>query len=277
MGGSVEVVVSELNLAATRLEAAGQRLQDGLSSVDLETQQLLGSGWKGDAASAFGKAWEQWNGGAGQVVRGLQTMAQLLTVAGKEYAKTDQQSAGAIGSSGQATDGSGNDAPGAPAVPTTSGSPSASGAPSPAGGEVAELAQQIPELAQQMVAPVAGLGQVFGQLAQGLAQAGQMAAQIATQAAQQSGQGQPGAAEGDATKDDDSDEEHRKEHKDEKSGESEEASAEKRAEESEQGNDEAASGEQSTLRAPVQTPAGDPSGSESPSPPDGPAAERSDV
>lgn len=96
MGRSVEVVVSELQAAAERLRDAGQRLQDGLSSVDLETRQLLGSGWKGGAASAYGPAWDQWHTGAGQVVRGLQTMADLLSLAGKEYAKTDEQSGAAL-------------------------------------------------------------------------------------------------------------------------------------------------------------------------------------
>ena len=42
MERSVEVVVSELQAASERLRDAGQRLQDGLSSVDLETRQLLG-------------------------------------------------------------------------------------------------------------------------------------------------------------------------------------------------------------------------------------------
>ncbi|WP_166907505.1 WXG100 family type VII secretion target [Mycobacterium sp. DL440] len=107
MSRSVEVVVSELTLGASRLQDAAQRLQDGLSGVDLETRELLGSGWKSDAASAFGNVWEQWHGGAGQVVRGLQMMSQLLMVAGGEYAKTDEQAAGDIGSSGQAIDAAG--------------------------------------------------------------------------------------------------------------------------------------------------------------------------
>ena len=52
MSGSVEVVTSELHVAAGRLRASAQRLQDGLSSVDLETSNLLSSGWKGEAATA---------------------------------------------------------------------------------------------------------------------------------------------------------------------------------------------------------------------------------
>lgn len=92
MTNSIEVVVSELHAAAARLGDAGQRLQDGLSNMDLETRDLLGSGWKGAAASAYGPAWEQWHDGAGQVIRGLQTMSELLSLAGNEYAKTDAQS-----------------------------------------------------------------------------------------------------------------------------------------------------------------------------------------
>lgn len=95
MGRSVDVVVSELSEAAARLRDVGQRLQDGLSSVDLQTRELLGSGWKGDAATAYGTAWDRWHNGAGQVVRSVQAMSDLLSLAGKEYAKTDEQ-AGAV-------------------------------------------------------------------------------------------------------------------------------------------------------------------------------------
>lgn len=127
MEGSVNVVVSELHAAAERLRDAGQRLQDGLSSVDLETRQLLGSGWKGGAASAYAPAWDQWHTGAGQVVRGLQTMADLLNLAGKEYAKTDEQSGDALnatmqtGGAGAPAGGGGGTlaATGAAAAPTS--------------------------------------------------------------------------------------------------------------------------------------------------------------
>ncbi|MGE2731864.1 WXG100 family type VII secretion target [Mycolicibacterium vaccae] len=103
MRRSVEVVVAELHAASTRLRDVGQRLQDGLSGVDLETRQLLGSSWKGVAATAYGSAWEQWHDGAGQVVRGLQTMSELLSVAGSEYAKTDKESGRVLDSTMQRT------------------------------------------------------------------------------------------------------------------------------------------------------------------------------
>ena len=99
MSGSVEVVTSELHVAAGRLRASAQRLQDGLSSVDLETSNLLSSGWKGEAATAFGKYWDQWHNGAGQVVRALQTMSDALDEAGRVYAAQDEEAGRALESS----------------------------------------------------------------------------------------------------------------------------------------------------------------------------------
>lgn len=208
MGESVEVVTSELHLAADRLRGAGQRLQDGLSSVDLETSNLLASGWKGEAATAFDKYWEQWHNGAGQVVRALQTMSDALDAAAKNYEAADEQAGGALGSTMQgggsgAGTGGGSGSPSGGGAPTDSGGPAAGDASGQqgAGGQTGGSAGSQSGLADQMnlgqtMAPMsqaAGIpAQVAGQLAGGLMQAGTMAAgaaqqavQLATQAAQQ--------------------------------------------------------------------------------------------
>lgn len=201
MGQSVEVVVSELNSAAARLAEAGQRLQDGLSGVDLEVGQFLGSGWTGGAASAFGTEWDKWHSGAGQVVRGLQTMSQWLTVAGKEYAKTDEQAAGALGSSMQPSGGSG-----APAGrgDSTGGTDSAwqstgghsgvaelaqqmnlaepTGAASPSMAAMSPLGQALPTVAQAVQGAAGQSTQAAGGLAQQAAALAQQIVQLAQQA-----------------------------------------------------------------------------------------------
>lgn len=184
MSQPVEVVVSDMHMAAARLQDAGQRLQDSLSGVDLEVREMLGSGWKGDAASAFGSAWEQWHGGAGQVIRAIQTMSELLTVAGKEYGKTDEHGARAIGSTmhggGSVPAGSGS-APGTSSLGTggagSIGGAAGIGTTANAGagagvGAAAGISQQVASLAQQMMPQ----GTQLGQLAQPLAQAAQAAA-----------------------------------------------------------------------------------------------------
>lgn len=195
MSRSVEVVVSELDSASARLHDAGQRLQDGLSGVDLEVGQLLGSGWKGTAASAYGPEWEKWHNSAGQVVRGLQAMSDLLKVAGKEYAKTDQQGAEALGSSmqgaggsagGAADGGAGGQGIASSSQGDTGGSGASDGAVGP-GGTGGGMAHQM-----NLEPMTSGLAQA-GQVATGFAQqAGQAIGgmigeivQIADEAAQQ--------------------------------------------------------------------------------------------
>ncbi|BBZ06755.1 hypothetical protein MDOR_09240 [Mycolicibacterium doricum] len=185
MGQSVEVVASELNSAAARLAEAGQRLQDGLSGVDLEVGQLLGSGWTGGAASAFGTEWDKWHSGAGQVVRGLQTMSQWLTVAGKEYAKTDEQAAGALGSSMQPS-GTGTPAGGGGSTGRTGSAWQSTGGHS----GVAELAQQMnleepTGAAQPSMAAMSPLGQALPAVAQAVQGAAGQSTQAAGGLAQQ--------------------------------------------------------------------------------------------
>lgn len=189
MGQSVEVVVSELHSASARLESAAQRLKDGLASVDDETSRLLGSGWKGGAAAAYGPAWEGWHKGADQVVQALQRMSELLTIAGKEYAKTDEAGADALGSTVQSSGGSagsgGSGASGGQGAPdmglgSGTGGGSAGGQSAGAGQQamssVSQLGQAAAGMAQQSTQAVAGIAQQAAQLAMGLAQqAGQAA------------------------------------------------------------------------------------------------------
>ncbi|WP_162460496.1 MULTISPECIES: WXG100 family type VII secretion target [unclassified Mycolicibacterium] len=203
MGRPLELVQSEFSSASSSLSHSAQELQDGLSQVDLIVSQLLASNWKGDAASAFQKVWDQWHGGAGQVVRGLQTMSSLLSVAGNEYGNTDQQGGAAISSSmqggGSASGGSQAAAP-APAATSPAGG---TGASSSAGAGASGLASQLPSLAEQMMGSLGQAAQPLsqiGQMAAGLAQTG---AQIATAAAQaaQTGQDAKDKPEKDADKD----------------------------------------------------------------------------
>ncbi|KQY04354.1 hypothetical protein ASD37_20720 [Mycobacterium sp. Root135] len=192
MGQSVELVESELHAASARLESAAQRLKEGLASVNDETTQLLGSGWKGGAASAYGPAWDGWHEGAEQVVQALQRMSELLSIAGKEYAKTDQAGADALGStvqtSGGATDSGasvGGGAPSPQSLPDLGlGGPSGTSSGS-AGGQSGDIGQQAMSSVSQFGQAAAGMAQQSGQAVAGLAQ---QAAQLAMGLAQQAGQ-----------------------------------------------------------------------------------------
>jgi WXG100 family type VII secretion target len=61
---------------------------------------LLGSGWTGQAGSAFGGVWQRWHEGAEELVRGLETMAGLLDEAAYGYHRTDTSGAAAVDSAG---------------------------------------------------------------------------------------------------------------------------------------------------------------------------------
>ncbi|MBI3224603.1 MAG: WXG100 family type VII secretion target [Mycolicibacterium cosmeticum] len=165
----VEVVVSELHGAADRLREAGQRLQDGLSSVDLETRELLGSGWKGDAASAFTPVWDQWHNGAGQVVRGVQTMSDLLRVAGDQYGSTDEQAAGAV----------------AAAFPESGAGGGSGGSGAPTGSPAPSASAVQPSAFSSPLSSPASASESVGQVASGLSQAGQTAGGMVQQAVEQ--------------------------------------------------------------------------------------------
>jgi WXG100 family type VII secretion target len=186
-----------MHSASARLESAAQRLKDGLASVNDETTQLLGSGWKGGAASAYGPTWEGWHKGADQVIQGLQRMSELLTIAGKEYAKTDESGADALNSTVQSPGGAtgsggsgGSGAPngqGAPDMGLGGGSPSGTGGGSAgrqsgdigqqAMSSVSQLGQAAAGMAQQSAQAVAGMAQQAAQLAMGLAQQAEQAHQ----------------------------------------------------------------------------------------------------
>lgn len=186
VGGSVEVVVSELDSAAARLADAGQRLQDGLSAVDLSVDELLAKGWKGGAATAYTAEWDKWHNAAGQIVRGLQSMSDSLRAAGARYAATDQQAAEAVGSSFQPTGGAPAGSPGGPSAAAPSARSAGGGAPSGQGGTGA-MAEMM-NLGEPAAQAGQALGQATGQLPAGLAQAAAGIVQAVTALAQQAAQ-----------------------------------------------------------------------------------------
>jgi WXG100 family type VII secretion target len=182
-----------LDSAAARLDDAAQRLRDGLSGVDDETTQLLGSGWKGGAASAYAPAWEKWHDGAKQVVEGLQRMSELLTIAGKEYAKTDESASGALGTTvqgaGGASAGGGGGAPRVGADQTESGGaePQSSASSAPIGQAAMQPLTQAGKTAagtsQQIGQAVAGFVQQAAQLATAVVEQAEAAASLGDQSA----------------------------------------------------------------------------------------------
>lgn len=98
--GDLQVTEAQVVSVAADLRTVAEETRTGLSSLDGRLSSLLGSGWKGQAGSAFGDVWQRWHGGAEQLVQGLDTMAGLLEQAAHGYHQTDTAGGAAIDSSG---------------------------------------------------------------------------------------------------------------------------------------------------------------------------------
>lgn len=97
-----ELEVSESVVAgvAKELRSAVDATHSGLANLDGELAGLFGSGWTGQAGSAFGQVWTRWHEGAENVVKGLESMASALEQAAQGYGATDAEARSAVESAG---------------------------------------------------------------------------------------------------------------------------------------------------------------------------------
>lgn len=94
--GELQVTEAALQAVAQEVRAVVDETRSGLTTLD----GLLGSGWTGQAGSAFGDVWQRWHDGAENMLRGLDTMAGLLDEAAQGYHSTDTGGASAVDSAG---------------------------------------------------------------------------------------------------------------------------------------------------------------------------------
>jgi WXG100 family type VII secretion target len=98
--GDLQVTEAQVVSVAGDLRTVVEETRSGLSSLDGQLSSLLGSGWTGQAGSAFGDVWQRWHEGANELVRGLDAMAGLLEEAAHDYQQTDAAGGAAIDGSG---------------------------------------------------------------------------------------------------------------------------------------------------------------------------------
>jgi WXG100 family type VII secretion target len=98
--GELQVTGTHVVAVAEDLRAVAEQTRSGLSNIDGQVADLLGSGWTGQAGSAFSGVWQRWHAGAEELVRGLDTMAGLLEEATQSYQGADAAGGAAIDSSG---------------------------------------------------------------------------------------------------------------------------------------------------------------------------------
>jgi WXG100 family type VII secretion target len=96
----LRVTPEVLEHVSTEFGAAAEQLRTGLSSLDTEVGQMLGTSWTGAAASAYDAVWREWHEGSSKVIHGLVTMSELLNSAAVRYAGTDRAGGATIAESG---------------------------------------------------------------------------------------------------------------------------------------------------------------------------------
>jgi WXG100 family type VII secretion target len=98
--GELQVTEAQVAAVAGDLRAVADETRTGLSSLDGQLSGLLGSGWTGQAGSAFGDVWQRWHDAAEELVAGLESMAAALDDAAQGYHQTDASGAAAVNSAG---------------------------------------------------------------------------------------------------------------------------------------------------------------------------------
>jgi WXG100 family type VII secretion target len=98
--GELQVSESVVVGVAKSLRSVVDETKSGLASVDGELARLLGSGWTGQAGTAFGEVWTRWHEGAENVVKGLESMASALEQGAHGYGATDAAAGAAVESAG---------------------------------------------------------------------------------------------------------------------------------------------------------------------------------
>jgi WXG100 family type VII secretion target len=99
--GELQASVSVIAAVAKSVRSVVDETRTGLDVVDGELVRLFGSGWAGQAGSAFGEVWTRWHEGAENLVKGLESMALALEQAAQDYEATDAEARAAVESAGR--------------------------------------------------------------------------------------------------------------------------------------------------------------------------------
>lgn len=91
-----DVQSGELFAARTMVAEAAADGRAELGRLRAAAQDLLGHGWRGQAAAAFGEGWAEWSEGAALVLGALDEMARALGVTAAGYEQDEQSTVSSL-------------------------------------------------------------------------------------------------------------------------------------------------------------------------------------
>ena len=86
---TVESTSESLVLARADVERAHTALTAAVGDVTAAVTSLVGDGWRGTAATAFGEGFDEWRRGAAQVLEALSETAVALGLTDRAYTASD--------------------------------------------------------------------------------------------------------------------------------------------------------------------------------------------
>lgn len=88
-----EVEPAELFASGAQVRQAASDGRGRLDRLRAEVDELLGHGWRGTAATAFGTGWREWETGARTMLAALDEMAGALDASGRDYERNERAAA----------------------------------------------------------------------------------------------------------------------------------------------------------------------------------------
>jgi WXG100 family type VII secretion target len=92
-GNGVEADLAAVRVAAGHVDDVAAELDRHVRLLMREVRELIGSGWRGDAADTHDDAWNEWHDSAGSLIAALKDEAALLRTTASRYTATDDEAA----------------------------------------------------------------------------------------------------------------------------------------------------------------------------------------
>ncbi|MGV0738214.1 WXG100 family type VII secretion target [Mycobacterium syngnathidarum] len=92
-GQELRVETTALDSASDQLQSIADELQDELRRLVSNTERVVEGTWRGEAATAFAREWEEFRSAAESVVEDADVIARLVELSATHYADTDETSA----------------------------------------------------------------------------------------------------------------------------------------------------------------------------------------
>jgi WXG100 family type VII secretion target len=90
--GALRVQPEAMHTASQALSGAARDLHTKLVELDGQVRELL-AGWHGGSGDAYGRAWDLWHRGTGDIQLGLSILAKSVGVAGADFQTQDETAA----------------------------------------------------------------------------------------------------------------------------------------------------------------------------------------